>query len=177
MNLKFANIVTTIVLVIAGVVCYSNAELLFPHVDGKPAPVAPVDPDESIPDPHGVRELAHKACQDIPEADVLKLYGLLAASADYVTIKGSESDTMTNHDVVHLMDKALQLEGWEKGKYPAWKAAVSQSYVAYTIEKTETDSEEHTLLDCLPITRCRSEFCDVLRLLASGCRKSLMEKK
>lgn len=176
MNLKFANIVTVVVLVIAGVVCYSNAALLFPSANSA-SPVAPVDPDASITDPHGVRELAYKACQDIPEEDVLKLYGLLTASADYVAIKGSESDTMTNHDVVHLMDKALQLEGWEKGKYPAWKAAVSQSYVAYTVEKTETDSEEHTLLDCLPITRCRSEFCDVLRLLASGCRKSLMEKK
>jgi len=176
MQLKHHNILVIVTSLFAATMCYSQSELLFPH-NGKsePAVVSPVDPDSSISDPHGVRDAAKAAAAGMSRQDALKVYGLVKAAADYVALHASDNGgTMTNADVGNTMDAALQLEGWTKGKYPAWNACVSEAQYDY---KVTVDGKEVTLKTVLPLVQCRSEYGDMLRLLASGCRAAITEMK
>ena len=163
-NCRSINLIAVAILCVSGM---AGCDVLFPGLSS--SVVTPADdPDSTIADPHEIRVKMQEACKDVPKEDLLKLYGILAATADYVVL--NVDDDKTNHDVLNLMKKASVLTGWDNTKYPKITTVVKTAYASYVIPETESDSKEYTLEDRLPLNRCRSQLNDALRLLASGCR-------
>lgn len=143
-----------------------GCDLLFPTIQ----PVNPDNPPKPVPaDPYFIRKAAREAAAKMTHSDKLMVYGMLEAGEDYV-VKHTDSDTITTHDLIDLMGRALDNTGYVKAKYPEWTAVVERAWKSYQIK---LDNETLTLENAIPFKNCSQQLKDVLELLALGCSDTL----